>query len=245
MMFDVKNMLRDAATESVPATLACAKTRTEIRDQSDGAFEDDCAHTGMATDELIHSLDEASQHESLVGELRGFQLAPLTQIVNYLVDKHHAFARQELICLDVLLDKVCSVHGTNHPEVLRIRSLFKSLYAELTMHMRTEEEDLFPYIRQMEDALHHRQPLLLPVFGTISHPVRLMTLEHPRAIELLDEIRRVSLSYTVPPDGCLHYRMLYQALKDFEQDVKQHLYLEDKVLFPRAVKMESRAYLHA
>lgn len=245
MSLDGKTMIREAATRETPATGSCENQRAEVCCERNDALEDDCARIGMATDELRHSLDEASQHESLVGELRGFQLAALTQIVNYIVDKHHAFARQELICLDALLNKVCSVHGATHPEVLRIQSLFKSLNEELTLHMHREEEVLFPYILQMEEATNHRKTFTRPVFGTISNPVRMMSVEHDHAVELLEEIRRASSGYTVPPDGCLHYRMLYQALKDFEQDLRHHIYLEDKVLFPRAVKMESLVYPHA
>lgn len=34
------------------------------------------------------------------------------------------------------------------------------------------------------------------------------------------------------------YQTLYQAMEAFEQDLHQHIHLENNVLFPRAVKME-------
>jgi regulator of cell morphogenesis and NO signaling len=195
----------------------------------------------MGMDELMHSLDEASQHESHVGELKGFSLAPLTKVINYIAGKHHAFTRRELVCLDALLNKVCAVHGAVHTELLRIQSLFKSIVEELSAQMLREEQLLFPYIVQMEDAINHRHVIPRPAFGTIRIPSQQMVSEHARVAQVLGEIHKLSLNYIVPPDGCQSYRLLYQTLKDFEQDLQQHTYLEDQVVFPRAVKMESMA----
>jgi regulator of cell morphogenesis and NO signaling len=216
--------------------------RFETSKQSELTVDDDCARIGMGMDELMHSLDEASQHESHVGELKGFRLAPLTKVINYIAEKHHAFTRRELVCLDALLNKVCAVHGAIHTELLRIQSLFKSIVEELSAHMLREEQLLFPYIVQMEDAINHRIVFPRPVFGTIRIPSQQMVSEHARVANVLSEIHKLSLNYTVPPDGCQSYRLLYQTLKDFEQDLQQHTYLEDQVVFPRAVKMESMAY---
>jgi regulator of cell morphogenesis and NO signaling len=37
----------------------------------------------------------------------------------------------------------------------------------------------------------------------------------------------------------MSFRALYQALEDFEKDLHQHIHLENNVLFPRAIEMES------
>jgi regulator of cell morphogenesis and NO signaling len=37
----------------------------------------------------------------------------------------------------------------------------------------------------------------------------------------------------------MSYRALYDALEGFELDLHQHIHLENNVLFPRAVEMES------
>ena len=38
-------------------------------------------------------------------------------------------------------NKVCSVHGKNHPELQQVRASFQGLAQELTMHMMKEEND--------------------------------------------------------------------------------------------------------
>jgi regulator of cell morphogenesis and NO signaling len=50
----------------------------------------------------------------------------------------------------------------------------------------------------------------------------------------------VTSDYQVPADGCISYQTLYQALENFEKDLHQHIHLENNVLFPKAVELESR-----
>jgi len=66
-----------------------------------------------------------------------------------------------------------------------------------------------------------------------------MTQEHDAAGALLAEIRRLSHSVTTPAGACPTYRAFYDGLKDFEQDLHQRIYLENNILFPRAIEVEA------
>ena len=158
---------------------------------------------------------------------------------SYIVGTHHFFTRQELTRLDQLFDKVCAAHGQNHAELLRLQGRFQGLRRELTAHMLKEEQVLFPAIVEMEEAVGRGEPIPMPFFGTVRNPVRMMMMEHDTAGEVLREMRILSSNYTVPSDACLSYRTLYQALQAFEADLHQHIHLENNILFPRAVEMES------
>jgi regulator of cell morphogenesis and NO signaling len=48
-----------------------------------------------------------------------------------------------------------------------------------------------------------------------------------------------SSEYTAPTDACTSYKALYQDLREFEADLHQHVHLENNILFPRAVEMET------
>ena len=104
--------------------------------------------------------------------------------------------------------------------------------------MLKEEQILFPYILEMEKASLQNRPAPFPPFGTVKNPVRMMMMEHETVGDLLLEVRALSLNYTVPPDGCISYQTLYRALEAFEEDLHQHIHLENNILFPRAIEME-------
>ena len=98
---------------------------------------------------------------------------------------------------------------------------------------------LFPYIALMESSLNFGQPIPPAPFGSTRNPVKVMVEEHDAAGEHLREIRKLSNHFAVPSDACSTYKSLYQALEEFEGDLHQHIHLENNILFPKAVRMES------
>src|SRR2546421_12674660 len=106
--------------------------------------------------------------------------------------------------------------------------------------MIKEEQVLFPYIEQLELARLGEAFLQRPFFGTVQNPVRMMMYEHDAVGEILSQMREVTNHYTVPPKTCISYQTLYQALKNLEADLHQHINLENNLLFPRAIELESQ-----
>jgi regulator of cell morphogenesis and NO signaling len=157
------------------------------------------------------------------------------------VDKHHSFTRDEIKRLVLLVSKVVSVHGRNHPELLQVQSLFRDLSEELTTHMTKEEQLLFPYIAEMEQAISSKRSLPPAIFGTVQNPVRMMMLEHDSSGQMLHKVRELTNGYVPPPDACVTYQTLYRALEAFERDLHEHIHLENNILFPRSVDFETAA----
>src|SRR5262249_26864140 len=170
-----------------------------------------------------------------------WQAESLTSLAAYIIDTHHFFTKQELIRLENLIDKVCSQHAENHPELPALRTVFGHLKQDLIPHMLKEEQLLFPFIAQMEAAISEQRAISPPFFTSVQNPVRIMMTEHDAAGELLNQMREITGNYAPPPDACISYRTLYQVLQEFEADLHQHIHLENNILFPRAVEMESAA----
>jgi regulator of cell morphogenesis and NO signaling len=170
---------------------------------------------------------------------RDWRNASLTELAEYIVDKHHTFTQTEINRLTDLIAKVVTAHGKNHPELARVQSIFEGLSQELRMHMTKEEQLLFPYIADMEEAARLKRRPPMAMFGTVQNPVAAMIMEHEASGQQLEKMREITNGYSVPPDACMSYRMLFQALPAFEADLHQHIHLENNILFPRSVDLES------
>ena len=109
---------------------------------------------------------------------------------------------------------------------------------ELTQHLAKEEAVLFPYIVRLEQSISSGTPKPHSCFGTVSNPIAMMTQEHDAAGTLLAEIRRLSGNFTTPPDACPTFHAFYDGLREFEQDLHQHIHLENNIYFPRAIELE-------
>jgi regulator of cell morphogenesis and NO signaling len=198
-----------------------------------------CSSAGVTEESVIALLKSAEKLGAEGDETRQWRTSPLSELTNYIVNKHHTFVRAELLRLKELLAKVCSMHSTHHPELFQIRDIFFRLQADLTDHMLKEEKILFPYIEKLEKDVGRGEASTKPSFGTMRNPVRMMMQEHDEADQALRMLRRVSSNYRAPTDGCNSFRMLYQALEEFERDLHQHIHLENNILFPRAADLEA------
>jgi regulator of cell morphogenesis and NO signaling len=202
------------------------------------ALSDACQRANLSVAEIIAKL-EAAESALVPGDKpRDWQAESPTSLAAHIIDTHHFFTKQELLRLEKLLNKVWSQHGENHPELQTLRQTFERLKQGLTPHMLKEEQVLFPYIARLEEAIGEHRAAPEPFFVTVHNPIRMMTMEHEAAGELLEEIRRITGGYTPPEDACISYRTLYQALQELEADLHQHIHLENNILFPRAVEIE-------
>jgi regulator of cell morphogenesis and NO signaling len=234
MTFNTTTTVRELAVEMPHATRIMEKLKIDYCCGGHRPFTEACTDAGLDADEVLREIAESFQSGS-DGQMEtaSFQTWSLHKLTGYIVETHHVFTRQELDRLTALISKVCAAHGRNHPEVLMISTLFRALRGELVPHMNKEEQVLFPYI----DRLEADGPVGPPPFGSVSNPVRMLMAEHDVAGEILAKVRTISNGFTVPPDTCISYQTLYQALEALEQDLHQHIHLENNILFPRAIEL--------
>jgi len=200
-------------------------------------LSDACAGLNVPMERVLELLATVGQ-EAGDAESIGWNKAALSDLIAHIVTKHHGFVRQETPRLDALLTKVVSRHGTTHPEVRQIASLFEAVSQEMSTHMLKEEQVLFPHIERMELAARdHKQPPAA-FFGSVKRPVANMVADHDDAGAVLAQMRELSTGYAPPSDACPTFRALYQGLEDYEHDLHRHVHLENNILFPRAIAME-------
>jgi regulator of cell morphogenesis and NO signaling len=166
---------------------------------------------------------------------------PLADLINHIVSTHHAYVNQEIPRLTQLAARVVARHGDTKPELPVIQAKVAELTAELSSHLAKEEMILFPHIVRLERAAAEGRPAPAAGFGTVSNPVAMMTQEHDAAGTLLAEIRQLSNDYTPFVGACPTFLNFYSSLREFEQDLHQHIHLENNILFPKAVALEQAA----
>lgn len=221
------------ATRTLGELVAEAPGRAAVLDR---LGLDYCCH-GQRT--LADACTEAGlEHDAVAAALVAAVPEPVDHptepaaLADHIEATHHTFLHAELPALDALAAKVVGVHGERHPELAEVHRLIVALRADLEPHLLKEERVLFPAIRALVGGASD-----FP-FGTVQNPIRMMSMEHDRAGELLAALRDASGGYRVPEDGCASYRSLYERLAALEADTHRHIHLENNVLFPAAVALE-------
>jgi len=240
MSISTEKTVRELALENPAATGVFEKLGIDYCCGGGMSLEEACRAANLPVGEVAGSLETAEQAAQVARPNRDWQEEPLADLIAHIQSTHHKYVREELERLEPLFEKVCSVHGKNHSELLAMHASFQGLAQELTMHMMKEERVLFPYIARMEESVIQREPVLPGPFGSVQNPVAMMIQEHDSAGHALRALREASNGYTAPSDACVSFHTLYQALAAFEADLHQHIHLENNILFPRAVALEQR-----
>jgi regulator of cell morphogenesis and NO signaling len=200
-----------------------------------------CGEKGINPDELTERLTKLAGNQNNIHN--DYNAWELDFLIDYIINNHHSYVKRSLPVIAGHTEKVALKHGANHPEVIKISELFSNIKAELEAHMQKEELMLFPYIKNLVEAKRKSIEIPLPPFGTIENPIKVMETEHDSAGNAIGEINSLSSSYTLPEDACATFGVLYQELKDFEDDLHTHIHLENNILFPKAIALEKKLTL--
>jgi regulator of cell morphogenesis and NO signaling len=234
MKFDAQTRIGDIVLE-FPATMrAFEALNVDYCCGGHRSLADACAHAGKDLPEVLARLAEVEASAPAATDPGTWQAAPLAELIAHIEATHHAFTRSELARVAPLMEKVLKVHGDHHPELARIAQCFAAMANDLAPHLDKEEQILFPFVRSLEAG----QRAADCCFGTVQNPIRAMQNEHEQVGDILRELRDLTRDYTAPEDACGSYRSLYLGLRNLEEDLHLHIYLESHILFPRAIALE-------
>lgn len=136
-------------------------------------------------------------------------------LIDYLIENHHADELDMLDKIDKGLIKLLRAHYDSHGEELReIYEVFSQMKKNLELHFIEEEVKDFPaFIARGEINLEGLRE------------------EHEIVGASLKELERLTNDYRAPADGCNTYRETFRLMKALQEDIHKHVFLENSVLF--------------
>jgi regulator of cell morphogenesis and NO signaling len=159
-------------------------------------------------------------------------------LADYIFNKHHQYYYDEAPVIGELLTKVVDHHGDRFPELEEVYRLYVTLVQELNSHFAKEEKVLFPFIKTLVQAKQTGNMQQLQSQFSLSGPIQMMEVDHDAAGDILAELSEVTNSYIAPEGACNSFQFLYRKLKELDEDLHQHIHLENNILFPKALSLE-------
>ena len=181
---------------------------------------------------------ELQQTDANISAAYDYRNWKLDFLIDHIINVHHQYVEENIPLLIQYAAKVAKVHGGERKELLKIQQLFTEVAQELSAHLKKEELILFPFIKKLVKAEKEGTPAPEPNFGKIDNPIEMMEAEHDEAGAIFKEISHLSDNYTCPDWACNTYRAFYSKLEEFENDLHQHVHLENNILFPKAIELE-------
>jgi regulator of cell morphogenesis and NO signaling len=233
MQIDPNTPLLDLGKEFVKARRLFRRLGVDIDALNSLTISEACDQAGISFKDFARTLVAMTPEKGTTPTLDDWAQAPLAELVRHIQDRHHVYTRQELVRLERLLEEAVKGHGEQNPELPRIQGHFKHLKEDLLKHLDTEDHLLFPSI--VSSATEGQEP----VFATLDDLHRMALKEHDAAEELFQNIGVITRNFSLPLGAAPLVRSLYLGLRDLEEDLFVHIYLENHILFPRALQRAS------
>ncbi|WP_252243796.1 iron-sulfur cluster repair di-iron protein [Clostridium sp. ZBS14] len=191
---------------------------------------------GVNETELLERINDSYEKlkNNIYSKDRNWVEAPLDELVDQIVNVHHAYLYENLPKISELTTKILRVHGEKHPELSRVHKLFHTIKMELESHLIEEETIQYPainaYLRSNSEA----------DLDKAINIINQLQDEHIGAGNILKELREITNDYDLPSNVCTTYRLTYSKLQEMESDIFQHIHLESNILFPRLYELKNK-----
>lgn len=146
---------------------------------------------------------------------------PLANLVDHIVGAFHTVEQREMNQLHDLLTDL----GARRPGAAEQHDLagaVADLRSELMEHMAKEEAVLFPWLRSGRGALART-------------PIQVMMMEHEATLRLLNRVRALRQAFAAAAAPAAE---IVDRLSELDRHVREHMHLENNILFPRALRGE-------
>lgn len=169
----------------------------------------------------------------------GCETWPLSELIQYIVNRHHTWLRTELTQIERLIRQAIATEGrARSKNLVEIEGTFQKFQRETENHLKKEEAVLFPIIQELESRAESGSPPERHSFGPLRNPVQFMTEDHELADQLLAKLKELASEGEATVGGVAFCKAVLERLKAVEVDLVIHVHLEDDILFPRAICLE-------
>lgn len=168
-----------------------------------------------------------------------WSMATFIELVEY-IEQHHCELKEQLHQLQRLLDQTVEEHKDSHGIILvSLQEFYVKFKDEMERHFEKEEKILIPYLRQMDDFNKNLGPKPDFQHSSIKNPISHIEYDHDQTENVMfNRLHAITNNYQLPQDSGEALKALYDGLKDIENNIRKHINLEHKILFPLTIQLE-------
>ena len=176
-------------------------------------------------------------HDSSYFPQRHLQGFRVIEIVNYLRETHRHYKKEVIPHIESLMNML--LESCARPEeILLVKQFFNDYKDELFRHLTWEDEEIFPYTIDVEEAFISKRNVEKVLEQMKGYSMTDFLNDHDDIEAKLNDIKILFIKY-LPPVQNQH--LCLRILREFsllEKDIQDHARIEEKVLGPKIVEME-------
>lgn len=158
-------------------------------------------------------------------ELKSFSTS---LIINYLKKTHQHYIEYVLPKLESLLKQIIESNKTEIHQLDILEQFYHKYKDELLLHIKEEEELVFPYIESLVENK----------IAITKYNIHTFEKEHSNVDEKLNDLKNLIIKYIEPVYDNNTCNEFLITLYRFEKDIKNHARIEDIILVPQVLELE-------
>lgn len=200
-------------------------------------LEQVCEEKGLKVELVVRELESPSHLKEADLPLISY---PVDLIIEYLKHAHFLFIKHKLPYIARLVSSL-TAHNEEFVAVERdLKVVFPLFVEDFIEHIYEEEDTLFTYVRALDRALHGEGNRGRLYYMMERNSIQKFAIEHEAHDDEMIGIRRITHDYTLGEKAPLYVKVVYNELKDFEKSLITHARIENEILLPKAMAMESQ-----
>lgn len=182
----------------------------------------------------------SSLHESNLPAYEYLKSSPINLVIEFLKDNHNYFIKNKLPYLQNLINNLNeNKYETNFSKDLKF--IFPIFFEDFVEHIYEEENDFFNYIYQLFNANQGRINSSSLLLMMKKYSIKKILDDHINEDSEMAGIRGITRNYSYKNIKDLHLKVIFQELKEFDEELSIHSYIENDILFPKAFELEKKA----
>lgn len=236
--FDAYSFVTDIVTQDYRAADVFLKFDIDFCCGGKLPLEMACKARDLQPETVLKELRHAVRKNSLSIAYE-FDNWGLDFLADYILNIHHRYLEKALPEANEYVNRFLLGHSKKFPELVELEKIMKRMMREIPPHMKKEEEIIFPYIKQIYHAFQHKESYASLLIRTLRKPVEeVMQGEHESVGKQLHRMREITNNYVLPEKPCVTHRVTFSKLQELDNNLVQHIHLENNILFPKAIAME-------
>lgn len=197
-----------------------------------------CQLRGVDLEMVKTDLETATRNIQLYNQL-DYPGWDIDFLINYILNVHHRYINHALPITRESLRDFTKEHLKKFGYLELLEHQLGKLSKLLQLSIQQEEEVLFPYIRHIAHAHKDKESYAALLVKTLRKPIEdILFKNHDIVMEIIVSMRNLTNSYSIPGNACTNHKVVFYRLKELDNDLMQHFYLEQSVLFPKAIAIE-------
>lgn len=196
-----------------------------------------CEEHKINTDQLVDTMEHVEQRATFESaELKNY---PARLIIGYLKHSHELFIKDRL---PFILKQINAIEAPLDKELIHDLKMILPLFVDDFIHHIYEEEDrLFSYINDLECFLTGKITAAKMLNKIESFSIQEFALHHGDSDDEMKGIRGITSEYQTDDIEDIQLKVVFKELQAFDHELSKHAYIENNVLFPKALLLEKKA----